>query len=390
VIEAASELVAPYPVLSTVGSGRPYDREPAVLFVDDRVVTPFVQLAVLLRRAGFRTIRVTTQRSVLSDLRLRRFAFDRSLHLDPKDFADLAARLSDEHIVDVQCTEELASRAYQSLGPSVLSDVGIGWSDRLRLVDKLALAKEIEGAGLLHPRNITGYAQASEVEAALGLPVVLKPRVGSSGGGVEILETRDALVRAAGDVSDPSSVFYERFVVGESVSYCAVIGPGGVERDMTYATVTRSGSPVSPSSHINCASDPRLIEVGRQLASGLGTRGLLHLDAIRDIGGLYWIHDLNLRVWGAFLAPRRAGLGLSAAYVRWLSDRVLAGGEDLDDAWIFPYCVTAANSTGPVWRRNRQDFDRIKRRLGGRYLSYELFRFIRRAVTFGWLKGREK
>ena len=35
---------------------------PAVLFVDDGPLVPFVQLAVALRRSGYRTIRVTTAR----------------------------------------------------------------------------------------------------------------------------------------------------------------------------------------------------------------------------------------------------------------------------------------------------------------------------------------
>jgi hypothetical protein len=54
---------------------------PAILFVDDGPLTPFVQLAVVLRRSGYRTIRVTTAPHSIGSSITRRIAFDRELHV---------------------------------------------------------------------------------------------------------------------------------------------------------------------------------------------------------------------------------------------------------------------------------------------------------------------
>ena len=107
------------------------------------------------------------------------------------------------------------------------------------------------------------------------------------------------------------------------------------------------------------------------------------VDAIRDERGRYLVHDVNLRVWGAFFASRSAGYDLTGAYLRWLSDQVrcLAGDAERS-ARVFPdYADT-------LWGTGRRDGLRpfveqlrdYRRLLGSRYVAREVLHSARTLV----------
>src|SRR5580658_10326849 len=75
---------------------RPSRRQPSVLFVDDGPLAPFVQLAVMVRRFGYRTIRITTAPRTLGSALTRRVAFDRVLYVQQAGLAELSRLLVDE------------------------------------------------------------------------------------------------------------------------------------------------------------------------------------------------------------------------------------------------------------------------------------------------------
>jgi hypothetical protein len=307
----------------------------AVLFVDGGAIVPFVQLAVALRRWGYRTIRVTSARRSIGSWYTGRLAFDRVLYLEQSELGDLEAALHGEHLVDVQCAEHLAEDVYRSLERSTSTTGGTGWHNRGGLIDKWEVARWLDEIGIDHPRSVLGSTAPDEAARTLGLPIVVKPRIGVNGHGVFVAHSLGDL---EGHVSGlrRDELLFEAFIDGTPVNYCAVVGDGA-ERDMTYRTVRRGAEAWSPSIEIVCYRDDELTQVGRRLAAALPSQGLVNVDAIRDAEGRYQVHDVNLRVWGAFFASWNAGFDLTGAYLRWLSDQVRQSmGDGERPALVFP------------------------------------------------------
>src|ERR1700722_2954694 len=123
---------------------------PTVVFLDDWNWSAFLQLAPALRRAGVRTVRVTT-----AGLRRTRVCswllFDRyEIASDGLGHAQLGEILAGETIVDIQYSEALAKSvrwAAGSLSPELAERLG----KRLDLVDKLAASQLFAAAGIRTP-----------------------------------------------------------------------------------------------------------------------------------------------------------------------------------------------------------------------------------------------
>jgi hypothetical protein len=345
------------------------------------MLVPFVQLAVALCRWGYRTVRVTTARRSLGSSLTARIAFDRVVYLDPTSLQGLDALVADEFLIDVHCAEPLAVEVYESLG-RLPGAAAAGWSHRQELIDKWNVLRLLDAAGIDHPECRSGTTPALDAVAALGLPIVVKPRIGSNGRGVFVAESLEELESYL-LARDDTETFFESFVVGTAANYCAVVGDEA-ERDMTYRTLVRGVEPASPSTEIACYIDDELTAVGRRLASALPSQGLLNVDAIRDSSGRYMVHDVNLRVWGAFFASWSAGFDLTGAYLRWLGDQVRAAVGDQERAVrIFPDFASTA-----LLHQRRADGVRAlvdqagtyRRLLGTRYVLREVLLSARSIV----------
>ncbi len=345
---------------------------PAVAFVDDGGLTPFVQLATALRRAGYRTLRVTTAPTTMGAAVTRRFAFDRVWHVDEPGIDAIDALLADEELLDVHCVEKLAVAAYRALDRLPGAD-GAGWRNRADLIDKTNMLRLIHAAGIGHPDALPGTTDPTEAARQFGLPVVAKPRVGAYGRGVFVAPGVAELAAHLASVS-PGDTQLEAFIEGESVSYCAIVGES-VERDMTYRTLRRGSGPSSPSAEIECTTDDALRALGRRLAEALPCRGMVNVDAIRDHRGRYFVHDVNLRVYGALFAAWSTGFDLTAAYLSWLSDQVRRGTGDAGRALVFPDSALAAilaDRRRPGLRTIARQLRQYRRLLGSAYALREL------------------
>jgi hypothetical protein len=228
-------------------------RQPTVLFVDDCRWDSFMQLAGGLRRAGVRTVRITTSpRSIATALHL----FDRTIHLGAlSDLSDLPDLLEGEHIVDMQMTETVAGAT--SKGIVLMSESGRrqAWSRRLSAMDKPFVAEKLRGFGLSTPRILTGPTfDARQIVEDLGLPVVRKLRTGSSGDGVSIIRSREELEVLIAEVRHTDDYFFEQHVEGRALQFGGVFSGDQNERVVTYETLRRRGT-FAPASQI------RMIEV---------------------------------------------------------------------------------------------------------------------------------
>jgi hypothetical protein len=299
-------------------SAEGHQHGPAVIFVDDDQWECFFHLAAVLRKSGVRTVRVSVGHS---GWQVENVVFDRQVSLahvpTPQELADI---LSNEYVSDVQVTESLAETTYAALGLLPDSQCSNLWLGRSDLLDKLATAQALRDVGLRAPDTLP-VTDASTLEAAsaFSLPIVVKQRVGSSGSGVKVLASLDALQGFVDTIENPERWFYERFVEGVPLVCALVAGEGGVEVLATYEILKRV-EPRGPSIVVRFLDDPSIADDAKTLLGIKPVRGMVCFDVIRDSIGVDWVHDVNLRVFGTFSVCQLEGFDFFESYVRCLTD----------------------------------------------------------------------
>lgn len=323
---------------------------PTVVFLDDWKWNAFFQLATPLRRAGIRTVRLTTSgllRSHVSSWLL----FDRYAVLPQEPEPDLEELLRGESIVDVQYSETMAHAVPSVLG-SLHRDVAERLARRLDAVDKLAASHRFAHAGIRTPATVpVGELSPQEVAAKFGFPVVVKPKVGCGGANVTIAQDL-ADLEAATSVENSEDLYYEEFVTGTKLDYAAVVGPTEIEQEIAYR-VLQWQPPVGRATEVETIDDPQLVTFGRQVIGVAQCTGLVNMDVIRDAQGLDWLIDFNPRAFGATGNFRAAGLDTSQGYLRAIGQRTAPAtrttpriGVHID---VFPTTLEALIGSGSIW-----------------------------------------
>lgn len=304
-----------------VGRGRRPQGTPAVVFVDDCKWNAFHQLAPGLRRAGVRTIRISTE-GLRKTRVTSRLLFDRYEALPHSSSpSTLRVILAQENVVDVQFAESLAGwvgEATDALRPAVAEQV----RRRIAVVDKVVASRLFSQAGVPTPAIIPAAETSAEhVAERFGFPVVVKAAIGFGGKRVTIAHDLDELEAATSNGSgEPGELFYEQFVVGRKLNYAAALGPDGVEQELAYEVV-RWNRPVGRASVVETIDDAQLVEFGRKALDVAGCTGLVNMDVIRDGQGVDWLIDFNPRAFGGSGSFRAAGIDTSEGYLRVIGAR---------------------------------------------------------------------
>ena len=287
-----------------------------MLFVDDSPWDCFVHLAATLRRNGIRTVRLTTvyPRRALTAFGL---VFDETVCTSTPGWeAALERVLGLVALVDVQTTETCASLAY---GVSTLAHGAHAarWAARAAMVDKFVIAQTMRAAGVLVPDTVAAdEATSAGVVAALGFPLVCKPRVGNGGLNVHVIYDVAELDRLRASPRG-NQFFYERHIAGEEFSFGALATDEGIAASVCYAVAGRTTA-TGPPALVEPHYLPQLAAIAAQVVNATGMRGLLNLNAIRDLDGDLWIHDVNPRAWGSLHVSTAMGVDMGHAYTRWL------------------------------------------------------------------------
>ena len=354
-----------------------------VLFVDNRNWGCFFQLEAGLRRAGYRTVRVTTGKVSRADNAL---CFDRTVQLRSVDELErLPEILEGENIIDVQVVESLAVVTFGALARMPGSPHHATWARRRAAVDKLYVSDVLHRRGLHTPETVPAYLTSAEYVAdVLGLPAVHKPRCGSGGTGVSIVRSLKDLREILAGEGGTEDYFFERFVDGTPLQFSGVIANGQALLSATYQTLDRRCDN-GPASNLRCIEDPALAVTGELVCRTLGIGGLVNVNVIRDSEGRDWVHDVNPRVWGSCMAFRLASLDFCDAYVAYLRGtspmevhrRARVGSE----VTVFPAAVessTISGATGFGMMPFARGVWPYFRWLGGKYVAYESVRHLRR------------
>jgi hypothetical protein len=324
------------------------------VFLDDCRWAAFHQLAPPLRRAGVRTVRISTEARrrtrVASWLLFDRYA----ILSDPSDLGALQQILAEENVVDIQFAESLAELVRDNatlLRPEVAEHL----RRRLTVIDKFAAARVFDDAGVRTPR-VTSAADSSPSEAAaqFGLPVVVKHKVGYGGERVSIARDLGALEAAASSWdAGPDSLFYERYIDGTKLNYAAIVSPTGIEQELSYR-VTKWKMPVGRASEVETIDDPQLVAFGRKALGVVGCTGMVNMDVIRDADGVDWLIDFNARAFGGSGSFMAAGIDTSQGYLRGIGQRAAppartspVGGVRFR---VFPTCLDDLIDSGSIVR----------------------------------------
>ena len=292
---------------------------PAVVFVEDEQWESFFQLAAIVRKAGFRTVRISVG---LIGWQAGDSLFDRNVSLSsllsPQLLSDI---LLAEYIADVQPTESLATTTYVGLDLLPASSRSDIWKGRSLLLDKWKTSNALRNLGLRTPdtllADVTSPRKAIE---QFSLPIVLKRRVGSSGSNVGMFTSLESLQEFTATLDSPDQWFYERFIQGRSLVCASCVSDDGIDVIATYEVLKRTRLH-GPSSVVEFQADARMAESGRSVIEALNIRGLVCFDMIRDSDGVDWIHDVNPRVFEGLSMCQLAGFDFRGAYIRCLSGR---------------------------------------------------------------------
>jgi hypothetical protein len=346
---------------------------PAVVFVDDGPWECFFQLAAVLRKAKIRTIRITAGSS---GSRAECLLFDRNVSLTfPPSPEQLAEILCSEYVLDVQPSDSLAVATYAALeliSPANRSNI---WEGRSSLLDKWSVANTLRDHALLTPETLLVEVHSPvDAVAKLSLPIVLKRRIGSAGTGVKVFDSLESLEEFVKNVETPSDWFFERFIHGRSLVCASYVGVDGIDVITTYEILKRT-DPFGPSIMVEIKNDAKLTENGKVLVDALRIRGLLCFDIIRDSNDADWIHDVNVRVFGAFSLCQLAGIDFIGAYIGGLSGRSKVRTQEHDSlgvqAFVFPFGLRElyqSRRPGIPWIRTLSWIWNYSRLLGLRYL----------------------
>lgn len=183
---------------------------------------------------------------------------------DATALTELAALAEKYVIVDIQATETLASFIYGFAAGLKAPHRGHRWATRLTITNKVAISSTLATEHILVPPTLlaTEATPAQAVEK-LGLPIVLKDRVGYGGTGVHIAHTLADLEKLLA-VDSEQDRFYETYVAGEAISYAGLATEDGLTAASTYAILSRV-NPMAPADAVEGLDLPELLRQPRRL-----------------------------------------------------------------------------------------------------------------------------
>ncbi|MDN5563627.1 MAG: ATP-grasp domain-containing protein [Luteococcus sp.] len=359
---------------------------PMVVFVDLGTMLSFDQLAACLHRRGIEVVHVTVADNLLARVSSR-VLYDQSHYFStPEDLDSILGALPAERVVDVQCPEflldDVIHAAHRAGFPGRVVEA---LEHRFAWRDKLVVSRALTEEGLPVPpvEPLLGLSGPQLVHD-LGLPLVIKQRIGSGGEGVRIVSDvaqLDGVVDELG--GDPEQLYAERFEPGETLCYAAAYHDGVVTEHAVYRTIQATAAE-GPSSTIEVTDDPEVARVGDLLVRQMKGLGLVNLDLVRDKQGTPQVVDVNLRAWHSIVALGAAGHHFVESYLECLGvdfaqprrPRPLHGRE----VHVFPDQTPRTGARWPAVRRFVGDWAGQRRVLPAKYVAVQLLLFLRRLL----------
>ena len=216
--------------------------------------------------------------------------------------------------------------------------------------DKLKTADFITSIGLKPPKTYRNLESATQaiLDGELKFPVVIKPRWGSASIGIEFVDNIDdlrivyELIRRKtskgmlGEVSqlDDDFILIQEKITGKEYGLDIINDLEG--NNVAVAVKQKLSMRAGETDKATTVDNPELHRIGEAIGRKLAHIGNLDCD-ILEMGGEYYILELNPRFGGGFPFSYEAGVNLPKAIINWIE------GKDFDIRELEPvYGLTFA------------------------------------------------
>lgn len=196
--------------------------------------------------------------------------------------------------------------------------------------DKWTLAEYLQARRLPHPATVL-FSSGSTAEAdvrGLSFPVLLKPRTGSFGIGIERFDNADALLRhCLGKPEFTDSHVVQTMFAGDDMGCSVLCDDGrivahtiqrGFSRELTQGYRSHGA--------IEFHEDPNVFREVSALMAALKWSGVANVDLRRDpVTNAVMILEVNPRFWGSVLGSLHAGVNFPQLACHQALGRVVGG-----------------------------------------------------------------
>jgi hypothetical protein len=205
--------------------------------------------------------------------------------------------------------------------PSWIASVFPQVAERLRPArrDKRLMSELVARQGVPIPRQMdAGSDDAVRLAVReLGLPIVIKGRVGRGGDATRICASAaSALTEARRLRRRGRGPFAQAYVEGVTHLAGGLFIEGRMVRYYAGAKTAQFPARTGPAAELTSAHDPAVAECATRVFAAAEVTGLASIDLVRDHrGGVHFL-ELNARPWGSIEVAERSGAALFESLVR--------------------------------------------------------------------------
>ncbi len=172
--------------------------------------------------------------------------------------------------------------------------------------DKLELARLLNHIGIATP-PVCAVTQYHLLADKIGAPILLKPKRGEGGKGIQRAENRHDAARQISSLQFPNCFFAQTYISGIDVSHGVFCRNGAIDAAVAYRCLNRK-EVFGTFSSIQIVDDAPGFAIVERLMRALKWNGIANIDLrVADDGTIY-VLDLNPRFWGNVRSVLVSGL----------------------------------------------------------------------------------
>lgn len=185
--------------------------------------------------------------------------------------------------------------------------------DALNIVsDKWLLSEFSKTSSLPYPRTFPIEKETDIKSLDLSYPILLKPRLGAGGIGIEFIDSEVKLLSVLENEEGEKycgKYIIQEYVEGEDIDMSVLCLNGEILAYTIQQPIKKEKSSFSFGKLIELKDDAEIYGLGNTLFSSLNWSGVAHVDFIRDEKkGLTNMIDFNPRYWGTLIGSIVSGV----------------------------------------------------------------------------------
>ncbi len=185
--------------------------------------------------------------------------------------------------------------------------------DSLNLVsNKWSLNEFSKSIGLPYPKSFPFDSQTDIKSLDMNYPVLLKPRIGAGGIGIEFFETENKLLSVLGSqegVKYRDGYIIQEYIEGSDIDLSALCLDGKILAYTIQQPINKDKKSFSFGKVIKLIDHSIILSLGEKCFSSLRWSGVAHIDFIHDYkNNQFYAIDFNPRFWGTLMGSTSVGV----------------------------------------------------------------------------------